>query len=59
MQINGENPYIWRAADHKGEVLEAFATSKRDRSAVGFLKPVATSSSAAVYTSSRPQQLVN
>ena len=33
VRINGEKPYSWRAADHKGEVLEFFAGKRRDRRA--------------------------
>ncbi len=33
MKINGETHYLWRAVDHEGEVLEAFASKKRDRKA--------------------------
>ena len=33
VRINGETNYLWRAVDHEGEVLEAYATKKRDRSA--------------------------
>ena len=37
--INGETHYLWRAVDHKGEVLETFATKRRDRkAALRFLK---------------------
>jgi putative transposase len=31
VRINGETHYLWRAVDHEGEVLEAFATKRRDR----------------------------
>ncbi len=31
VKINGETHYIWRAVDHEGEVLEVFATRRRDR----------------------------
>lgn len=31
--INGETHYLWRAIDHEGEVLEVFATKRRDRKA--------------------------
>ncbi len=31
--INGETRYLWRAVDHEGEVLEVFATKRRDRKA--------------------------
>jgi putative transposase len=31
VRINGETHYLWRAVDHKGEVLEVFATKRRDR----------------------------
>ena len=34
VKINGETVYLWRAVDHEGEVLEAFATKRRDRKAV-------------------------
>jgi putative transposase len=33
VKINGEMPYLWRAVDHEGEVLEVFATKRRDRRA--------------------------
>lgn len=39
VRINGEIPYLWRAVDHEGEVLEAFVTKRRDRWAtLKFLK---------------------
>ncbi len=39
MKINGETHYLWRAVDHEGEVLETFATKRRDRkAALKFLK---------------------
>ena len=39
MCINGETHYLWRAVDHEGEVLEVFATKRRDRkAALKFLK---------------------
>jgi len=31
VRINGEIHYLWRAVDHEGEVLEVFATKRRDR----------------------------
>ena len=34
VRINGETHYLWRAVDHEGEVLEVFATKRRD----GFVK---------------------
>ena len=33
MRFNGETHYLWRAVDHEGEVLEVFATKRRDRKA--------------------------
>ena len=33
VKINGERPYLWRAVDQEGEVLEAFVSKKRDRKA--------------------------
>jgi len=33
IRINGETHYLWRAVDHEGEVLEVFATKRRDRRA--------------------------
>ncbi len=33
VKINGETHYLWRAVDHEGEVLEVFATKRRDRRA--------------------------
>ena len=39
VRINGEIHYLWRAVDHEGEVLEVFATKRRDRKAAPrFLK---------------------
>jgi putative transposase len=39
VKINGETYYLWRAVDHEGEVLEVFATKRRDRkAALKFLK---------------------
>ena len=39
VKINGEMFYLWRAVDHEGEVLEVFATKRRDRkAAMKFLK---------------------
>ncbi len=39
VRINGETHYLWRALDHEGEVLEVFATKRRDRkAALRFLK---------------------
>ena len=33
VRINGETHYLWRAVNHEGEVLEVFATKRRDRKA--------------------------
>ena len=33
MWINGKTCYLWRAVHHEGEVLEVFATKRRDRRA--------------------------
>ena len=39
IRINGEMHCLWRAVDHEGEVLEVFATKRRDRrAALKFLK---------------------
>ncbi len=39
VRINGETHYLWRAVDHEAEVLEVFATKRRDRgAALKFLK---------------------
>jgi putative transposase len=39
VRINGKTHYLWRAVDHEGEVLEVFATKRRDRTgALKFLK---------------------
>ena len=39
MKIGGETQYLWRAVDQEGEVLEVFATKRRDRAAaLKFLK---------------------
>ena len=34
VRINGETHYLWRAVDHEGEVLEVFASKRRNRKAV-------------------------
>lgn len=33
MRVNGEQCYLWRAVDLRGEVLESFVTKRRDRRA--------------------------
>ena len=33
VKINGEMRYLWRAVDHKGEVLESYVTETRDKAA--------------------------
>ena len=33
VRINEQTHYLWRAVDHEGEVLEVFATKRRDRKA--------------------------
>jgi putative transposase len=33
VRINGEIRFLWRTVDHEGEVLEVFATKRRDRKA--------------------------
>jgi len=39
VKINGERHYLWRAADHEGEVLESFVRKARDKkAALKFLK---------------------
>ena len=39
VRINSETHYLWRAVDHEGEVLEVYATKRRDhRAALEFLK---------------------
>ena len=39
VMINGATHFMWRAVDHEGEVLEAFATKRRDsKAALKFLK---------------------
>ena len=39
VRINGEIHDLWRAVDHEGEVLEVFATTRRDRkAALKFMK---------------------
>jgi putative transposase len=41
VRINGEMHCLWRAVDREGEVLEVFATKRRDRkAALEFLKRV-------------------
>ncbi len=40
VKIDGEMHYLRRAVDHEGEVLEVFATKRRDRkAALAFLQP--------------------
>ena len=39
MKINVERHYLWRAVDHKDEVLESYVTKKRDKkAALKFMK---------------------
>jgi putative transposase len=39
VKINGETHNLWRAVDHEGEVLEIFATKRRNsKAALQFLK---------------------
>lgn len=39
VRINGEMFYLWRAVDHEGEVLEVFASKRRNRkAALAFFK---------------------
>ena len=39
VRINGQTHYLWRAVDHEGEVLEVFATKRRNRrAALKFLR---------------------
>ena len=39
VRINGQMHYLWCAVDHEGEVLEVFASKRRDRNAaLDFLK---------------------
>ncbi len=39
VRIGGETHYLWRAVDHEGEILEVFASKRRDRrAAFKFLK---------------------
>ena len=33
VRINGKTHYLWRAVDHEGEVLEVYATKRRNRTA--------------------------
>lgn len=33
VKINGEQHYLWRAVDHKGEVLDVYVPKRRDRKA--------------------------
>jgi len=41
VKINGEMHYLWRAVDHEGEVLESYATKRRDRkAALKFLRKI-------------------
>jgi putative transposase len=52
VKINGETYYLWRAVDHEGEVLEVFATKRRDRkAALAFFKR-------AIKRYGRPQAIV-
>ena len=39
VKTNGETHYLWRAADHEGEVLETYVTKRRDhKAALKFLR---------------------
>ena len=39
VKVNGETHYLWRAVDHEGEVLDSYATKRRDKkSALKFLR---------------------
>ena len=41
LKINGVTHYLWRAVDHEGEVLEFYATKRRDRkTALKFLRKI-------------------
>ncbi|MCP4329440.1 MAG: IS6 family transposase [Alphaproteobacteria bacterium] len=52
LRINGETHCLWRAVDQEGEVLEVFATKRRDRkAALTFLKR-------AMKRYGRPQSIV-
>ena len=43
VRINGETHDLWRAVEHEGEVLEVFATKRRDsRAALRFVKRAMT-----------------
>jgi len=53
VKINGEMHYLWRAVDHEGEVLEVFATKRRDRKAALALRE------RAMKHYGRPQAIVN
>ncbi len=33
VKINGQTHRLWQADDHEGDVLESYATKRRDRSA--------------------------
>nr|WP_028964982.1 DDE-type integrase/transposase/recombinase [Sphingomonas phyllosphaerae] len=38
-KLNGDMVYLWRAVDHKGEVLESYANRTRDKvAALAFMK---------------------
>jgi putative transposase len=55
VRINGEMHYLWRAVDHEGEVLEVFATKRRDRrAALKFLKQGCTEVSQEDHETLRP-----
>jgi putative transposase len=39
VKLNGEMVYLWRAADHEGEILESYITRTRDKdAALRFMK---------------------
>jgi putative transposase len=39
VKLNGEMVYLWRAVDHKGEILESYITKTRDKKvALTFMK---------------------
>jgi putative transposase len=33
VRINGDMHYLWRAVDHKGEILKSYVTETRDKAA--------------------------
>jgi putative transposase len=59
VRINGKMFYLWRAVDREGEVLEVFASKRRDRkAALAFLKRAMKRYGSATKQQQRPGQAI-